>query len=321
MRKTVERYWFFAGIAVALGLAIWRPEWGAVLRRWRIVPIGVFLTFGLTGATLNVREIASHPQYGRALAAAIVSALFILPLAARAAAGFFFPDRPDFIFGATLIAAAPVTVASGTIMTAMAGGNVALSLAICLATNLAALITMPAVLPLLLRLDQPIAMPAGKILSSLAATVLLPTVLGYLFRYRLRPRLGPWTRPFSQTVVLLIVFNAAAASAPRMVGTGAALARMLAFIVGFHLAVLAFHGLLSRALRLDRPSRAAFTIHASQKTLVVSSLVWEGYFVAAFPLGMLPGIAYHLTQMVMDTAMARALRRRADRAAALKPAR
>ncbi len=321
MKKAVERFWFFIGIAFAFGIAFWKPEWGADLRRWRVVPVGVFLTFVLTGATLDLREIVRHRQHGRALIAAVVSTLLFLPPVARAAAGVVFPDRPDFILGVTLIAAAPVTVASGTIMTAMAGGHVPLSLAICVATNLAALISMPAILPPLLRLDQPIAMPAGRILASLATTVLLPTVLGSLLRFRIRPWLGAWTRPFSQTVVLLIIFNAAAASAPRASEAGAALARLLIFIVALRAAVLAFHAALARALRLDRPARAAFTIHTSQKTLIVSSLVWEGYFAAAFPLGMLPGIAYHLAQMVMDTALARALRRGADRAAALTPAR
>ena len=50
-------------------------------------------------------------------------------------------------------------------------------------------------------------------------------------------------------------------------------------------------------------SHAAFTIHASQKTITVSYIVWEGYF-AYIALGMIPSLAYHLVQLIADTFIA-----------------
>lgn len=311
MRKQVERFWFFVGIALAFALAFLRPEWGGWLRRWRIVPVGVFLTFVITGATLDFRDIWRHRQHARALIAATVSTLVVLPLVVRQIAGGIFRDQPDFLVGVTLTAAAPVTVASGTIMTAMAGGNVALSLLICVTTNLSCLATMPLLLPWLLQLDQPVQLPAGQILAGLSTTVLAPTLVGALLRRAIRPHLGGWTRPFSQFVVLLIIFNAAASSVRRVRGAEWAVLALLAFTIALRLAVVGYHWLMSQVLKLDRPSRAAVTIHASQKTLVVSSLVWEWHFAEAYPMAMLPGIAYHLVQMVMDTLIARHLGRAA----------
>lgn len=311
MKRVVERFWFFVGIAAAFALAFRFPEWGGRVREARIVPVGVFLTFVITGATLDFGDLIRRGQHLRALVGATVSTLIVLPITIRALAGGVFRDQPDFLVGATLIAAAPVTVASGTIMTAMALGNVALSLSICVATNLACLLTMPALLPALLRMEQPIHLPAGQILSGLALTVVLPTLLGAALRKWIRPWLGGWTRPFSQSVVLLIIFNAAASSVARIRGAEIAALALLGFTVVLRFAIVGYHWLLSRALRLDGPSRAAFTIHASQKTLVVSSLVWGWHFAERFPMALLPGIAYHLVQMVMDTLVARGFRRAA----------
>jgi sodium/bile acid cotransporter 7 len=44
-------------------------------------------------------------------------------------------------------------------------------------------------------------------------------------------------------------------------------------------------------------------------------VVWSGYFAAAFPLAMLPGIVYHLIQMIMDTFVAGIFRRQAEKTA------
>ena len=61
-------------------------------------------------------------------------------------------------------------------------------------------------------------------------------------------------------------------------------------------------------IRLDRASTSAFTIHTSQKTLTVSYIVWSGYFAARYPMALIPAIAYHITQSVVDTLIAHRFR-------------
>lgn len=62
------------------------------------------------------------------------------------------------------------------------------------------------------------------------------------------------------------------------------------------------------ALRLDRETLVAFTIHAPQKTLAVSSLVWSGSFATLFPGAFVPAIVCHLLQMISGTHIAQYFR-------------
>ncbi len=292
------------------------PAVGPVVKKYKILNIGIFLAFLITGLTLDTRTIMDQLKNIRVLLAALISSLFLIPVFTWITARLVFPDMPDFIIGATIIAAAPVTIASGTVMTAMALGNVTLSLFICVLCNFAALITMPFMLSFLLRFGQPIDLPVFAILNSLIITVLAPTVIGQILQPKLRHLLGSWKQTFSifsQCVVLLIIYNAVSASSDRITEAGVTILVLLAFMALLHTMILVFNFGISRLIRLDRPSTSAFTIHTSQKTLTVSYLVWSGYFAAAFPLAMLPGIIYHLIQMIMDTFVASIFRRQLEK--------
>lgn len=109
---------------------------------------------------------------------------------------------------------------------------------------------------------------------------------------------------FQQCIVLLIIFNAFASSGGKIGTAGAMLPALVAFIDGLHSLILLLNNGICKVIRLDRPSTTAFTIHTSQKTLAVSYLVWASCFAAQYPLALIPGIIYHLTQMVMDTLVA-----------------
>lgn len=316
MKAFLSKHWFFIGIAVVSLAAFLFPAVGPVVKKYKILNIGIFLAFLITGLTLDTRTIMDQLKNIRVLLAALLSSLFLIPLFTWMTARLVFPDMPDFIIGATIIAAAPVTIASGTVMTAMALGNVTLSLFICVLCNFAALITMPFMLSFLLRFGQPIDLPVFAILNSLIITVLAPTVIGQILQPKLRHLLGSWKQTFSifsQCVVLLIIYNAVSASSDRITEAGVTILVLLAFMALLHTMILVFNFGISRLIRLDRPSTSAFTIHTSQKTLTVSYLVWSGYFAAAFPLAMLPGIIYHLIQMIMDTFVASIFRRQLEK--------
>lgn len=210
--------------------------------------------------------------------------------------------------GALIIGAAPVTVASGTVMTAMAGGNVPLSLFICVLGNFAAIFTIPFMLNLILAVDNAaIELPILQMLAGLTLKVLLPTIIGQVLRPRVKHLLPPHKAKisiFNQCIVLLIILNAVASSAHSILDVGPVLFWLLTFMICLHVFMLVFNYYLARIIGLDLPSIAAFTIHTSQKTLTVSYLVWAGYFAAAYPMALIPAIVYHLTQMIMDTLVA-----------------
>ncbi len=152
-------------------------------------------------------------------------------------------------------------------------------------------------------------------LTGLVIKVLIPTVIGQLLRPLLKNALGSCKKAFSifnQCIVLSIILNAVSSSTDRLLQVGSAIFGVLLFMVFLHLIIVCLNYALSRLLRLDLPSMAAFTIHTSQKTLTVSYLVWAGYFAEAFPMALIPGIAYHLTQMIGGTVVAHRFREKAE---------
>lgn len=316
----IKKYWFFMGMAIMAALAFALPGIGPVIKQYNILNIGIFLAFLLTGLSLETSSVLNQLKDIKVLAAALVSSLIFFPTAAFYAARFFLSAWPDFVMGALIIGAAPVTVASGTVMTAMAGGNVPLSLFICVLGNFAAIFTIPFMLNLILAFDNTaIELPIVQMLTGLILKVLLPTILGQLLRPKIKHLLPPHKTKisiFNQCIVLLIILNAVASSAQSILQVGPVLFLVLAFMIGLHVFMLVFNQYLARIIGLDLPSIAAFTIHTSQKTLTVSYLVWAGYFAAAYPMALIPAIVYHLTQMIMDTLVAhrfgRVIRRRSS---------
>ena len=128
-----QKQWFLIGIAAASVLAYFFPEWGDTLRRYGFFSIGIFLAFFITGLCLETRSIFRQVQEFRALVAAASSSLILYPLLAWLMA---LPVLPyEFVIGVCIIGVGPVTVSSGTIMTAIARRNVPLSLCICILTS------------------------------------------------------------------------------------------------------------------------------------------------------------------------------------------
>jgi len=114
LKAFLSKHWFFIGIAVVSLAAFLFPAVGPVVKKYKILNIGIFLAFLITGLTLDTRTIMDQLKNIRVLLAALLSSLFLIPLFTWMTARLVFPDMPDFIIGATIIAAAPVTIASGT---------------------------------------------------------------------------------------------------------------------------------------------------------------------------------------------------------------
>lgn len=305
----LKKNWFFVGIAVMIILAYLLPDLGRWVREFSILNVGIFLAFFVTGLTLETSSIGSHLRQFKAPVAAMISSLLLLPLLAWLLARMVL--SPEFVIGVCIIATAPVTVASGTVMTAIGRGNVPLSLFICVLGNFLAIFTIPVSLSYLVSIGSNIDLPVFKMLSGLLLTVLVPTLLGQLARPLVKEKLLPCKKLFSlfqQCVVLLIIFNAVASSTDRILQAGSTIILVLAFMIVLHSLVLAMNYGISKGIGLDRASTVAFTIHASQKTLTVSYLVWAGYFAVQYPMALIPGIGYHLTQMIMDTVVAEKFR-------------
>lgn len=317
MVSYLKKYWFFVGIAVVVMIAFVVPTVGIFVKTYNILTVVIFLGFLITGLTLETASIGEQFKNVRVLSAALISALVLFPAIAYFLAGMVFKTPPDWAIGALIIGVAPVTIASGTVMTAIALGNIPLSLFICVLTNLASILTIPFLLNLFLQFgDTPIVLPVAQMLTGLTIKVLVPTAIGQMLRPFVKNAIAPYKKAFSifnQLIVLMIVLNAVSSSTARIVQAGTAIIAVFVFMIVLHVLILAINFGLSRMIRLDRASTSAFTIHTSQKTLTVSYIVWAGHFAALYPMALIPAIAYHITQSIMDTLVAHRFRERMER--------
>ena len=312
----LKKYWFFIGIAFVICIAFFLPDVGQFVRSYKILSIGIFFAFLLTGLSLETSSIFAQLRNIKVLLAALISSLIFFPVIAYYLGQYFFASWPDFSIGTLIIGVAPVTIASGTVMTAIALGNVPLSLFICMIGNFCSIITIPFMVSLMLQLsDISIQLPVLKILMGLTLKVLVPTLIGQCLRPWLKDKIMPFRQTlsiFNQCIVLLIILNAVSSSVDRILQAGTILILVFLFMIGLHVLIIIVNKTIAGLIRLDLPSTAAFTIHTSQKTLTISYLIWAGYFAAEYPMALIPGIAYHLTQMIMDTFVARWFRTKAE---------
>ena len=305
MLSFLKQQWFILGIAAAAAIGFVEPDWGAILQRYDVISIGIFLSFFATGLCLETQAILRQVRSVRAPAAALLSSLILYPLIAWGVALPLLPT--EFVIGVCIIATAPVTVSSGTIMTAIARGNVPLSLLICILTNFLAIFTIPMMLNVLLTVGQAIDLPILQMLGGLVLKALLPLVLGLMARPAVKGLVKKYSHHFSifqSCIIILVIFNAVSNSADKLADMGSSIIGVTVFMICLHGFMLVFNFLFARLIRLDYASIIAFTIHASQKTLAVSYIVWAGYFAADYPAAFIPAIICQLTQMTVGTFVA-----------------
>lgn len=314
MKKIIGKYWFFVGIAVVIFLAIRFPVLGVKIKEWDLLKVAIFVAFLITGLTLDSRKILVEIRNVKTLILSLISCFIFFPAIAVTLARLVFPENMDFVVGVCILSVVPVTIASGTVMSGIAGGNIPLSLFICVVSNLLAIFTIPFSLAMLLKFDQEIDLSVLAMIKKLIIIVLAPTVIGQILRIKVKDVVAAHRKKlsiFSQLVVLLIILNGFAGSAEGLEGAGKAIAAIMIFSAVLHVMILLVNYGLARMFRLDLASRATFTIHTSQKTLTISSVVWSDYF-GMYALGLTPVIFYHLSQMIIDTIIAHRFREKID---------
>jgi sodium/bile acid cotransporter 7 len=311
MISFLRAHWFFVAIGVVLAAAAGLQGQTRWVQDFHVLTVGIFLAFLVTGLTLDISKLSFQSLQLKAALAAMISSLGVIPLLAWASSGFFLPA--EFVIGVCIIATAPVSVISGTVVTALGKGNIPLSVVICVLGNIVGIFSMPFSLKWMVEGAGSIHLPVIEMLSNLVTTVLVPIVLGGVLQTRLNAYLTRFKKVFSafqQSIVLLIIFSAFAGAGATIASAGSMLPVLAAFTLALHALILAINYGIARLILLDWPSTVAFTLHTSQKTLTVSYVVWAGFFATHFPLAMIPGIMYHLTQMVMDTVVAEQMKNR-----------
>ncbi|KAL9974288.1 hypothetical protein ACROYT_G011305 [Oculina patagonica] len=205
---------------------------------------------------------------------------------------------------------APCTISAGVILSAQAGGAVALAVMLTVISNITAVFTIPPLITWIIAFDN-VQLDPIKLLIKLILTVLPPLLVGKSVRYV--PRVKPFVMKYSNTlkmisIVLLSmvpwikVSQASDKNAFSGVSAGSIFA-VLAWGMTMHILFIVIILLPSLLLKLEKPALKSVVIMASQKSMAVAVTV-VGYLPfthAQQGVISIPMIIIHLGILVSDS--------------------
>lgn len=144
-----------------------------------VLPILFLLMFGI-GLTLKAEDFRMLARRPRAMLVGVVGQILFLPLIALGV-GFAFKLEPVYFVGLMLIACSPGGSASN-VFSMLAGGDVALSVALTAVSSLVTLVTIPLIMSfvmwILAQSGSALELPIGNLLMQNLVLMLLPIGIG-----------------------------------------------------------------------------------------------------------------------------------------------
>jgi sodium/bile acid cotransporter 7 len=321
MRQAIERHWFLGSLVIVLCVGmVFSQQLTDVaqssLLRSAILVCVLFL-MSLPMETRVMWRALTRPW--PALLASFVN-MGVVPVIAW---GFsrFLPG--DMSIGLIIASVVPCTMASAAVWTHRAGGNDASAILVTLLTNVTCWITTPAWLFLLLgreiRMD---ARRTKEMAWELALLVVLPIVAGQALRYS--REVAAWaTRRrrimsnCAQVGILGMVLIGAIQTGLRLHATDwdetfstLGFVMMGLSVLAVHIVALWLGKQAAAKLGMRGEDQIAVAIAGSQKTLMVGVYIAVDYFGG---LTILPMVAYHVGQLVVDTMIVDRWRRQRER--------
>lgn len=314
MIRFLLKNFLLIGIVVGGCTGLLWPGPGSVLKDTGLVPVLIGVIFVCSGLQMQTGSFRKELRNARALVFALVSVNVTFPLVALVLAKSLSIEGDAFI-GLLVIATAPPTLASGIIITTLAGGSTALAILLTIAGNISAVILMPVGLGLALSLTTSIDLPVLSMLSKLFYLIVLPTFVGQLLRAfgaDLADRYRGVISFVPSVAIVIIVFMLVSSGSARIREQATDLTVVAVASVALHMVMLGVNRLGAGALRLDLAASKALTIVASQKTLPVSAFVVAQAF-GDRPAAIVPCIVFHILQILLDTVVAHRWSQRSER--------
>jgi sodium/bile acid cotransporter 7 len=322
-------------LVIALIVGSLAPEAGQAVHAAGGVPAATSLVFLLTGLGLrrtDVRDALTRPLpvlYG-ILATLVLAPCLGIPLLEL---GPYLADTvpPEFLAGLAAMLCMPTTLSTGVILTQQVGGNAALALLLLIATNVLGVFTLPYAIQTVFGYAGAASVDPLPLVHSLAHTMLAPLFVGIAVRavipgmWRLLDAARPVSRLLQQACLVATPWMSISVYADQLGEMDAsALVAAVAAAAALHIILLLFNTVVASVLRLGgslpRPAarvRRPVILATSQKTLPVCVAVLDqlGGALGAPGLVVLPCVAYHLLQILIDSALvAFWLKQDADRA-------
>lgn len=216
-----------------------------------------------------------------------------------------------------IAACVPCTQASAAVWTRSAGGNPTVAILTTMSTSLACFVVTPAWLHLLTGQSGGAGQDFGALVAKLAVMVAVSIIAGQLLRAIPAMRMFATRHSYglgmyAQLGILSMVFVGAVecgGQLDRLTGGAAPLAgqiaAMMALVAAVHTAAWLIGFGAAGRLKLSRPDQIGVAFAGSQKTLMVGLAI----AIKFGGLTVLPMVAYHVEQLLIDTVLADRLRR------------
>jgi sodium/bile acid cotransporter 7 len=315
MLRALQRRWLLLAIVALLAAGMIghaRLEGVAALMPQNYVVASVLLAMSLGLETRSMWDAVRRPT-GAALAVAVNLAV-VPPLAWLAGRCL----EPSLTEGMVVAAAVPCTQASAAVWTRRAGGNATIAVLTTMATSLLCVVATPAWLELMVGRTGGGNSGFAKLVARLTLVVALPIVAGQLLRAI--PAVRTWaTRHawglgmYAQLGILSMVLVGAVECGKQLdrLDGGAAplagqIASMIVLVAAVHTAAWFIGYGAAGRLGLSPADQAGVAFAGSQKTLMVGLAIAIDFGA----LAVLPMVAYHVEQLLIDTVLADRLRAR-----------
>ncbi len=305
----VTRYWLAIAIFLTVTLAWLFPGPALELPKWHVLDVGVIIIMFLGSLKLSpgkFKGAAKKPVYvilsvGSVFAMAPLLSLYMGYL-------FGFESSKDQV--AVLISSAQAsTLATGIVLTEVAGGDVALAMVMTVVNNFATVFLTPLIFKVASGTDIEVDHTAMGM--EIALKIVLPVIVAQFVRIPIKDlvkRHGKKMSITTQLIILIYIYAGVAAGMERLPGFHTALAKVALFAVALHFTMLVINAAIARLVMKSSKDRTAFVLCSSQKTLPAAMLIWKSYF-PAVPLGPMVAVVYHLVQLVADSVMAPGFRK------------
>jgi solute carrier family 10 (sodium/bile acid cotransporter), member 7 len=311
MPSFLARHWFLIVLAFGLGLALLAP--GTLQRAtvyWeprRTVALSLFLI----AWTMPTRSLVTELRQPYASLWAVCLSYGLVPVSAWLL-GYLAPV-PDVQVGLILVSAVPCTLSSAVLWTRLAGGNEATALLTVMGTTFTSWFLTTAILSWLTR--TAVELDVLAMMLDLVLSLIVPVLLGQALRLvppcaRFAERHKVFLGGLAQLLVLAILLKAGVKVGEKLHAdlgwnVAAIFVWSIVLAVGMHLLAVAIGMASSCWLGFDRGRQIAVAFSASQKTLQVSLMLYDQYYMAEFPFAVMPLLFYHVGQLLFDTVIAK----------------
>lgn len=313
--KWILKNWFFLAIflVVVLGSIIPTPSLSSILM------LLIFFYFFWTGVETELPRFSGQSQIKNI--SAMVLSLLLIPWI-----GIFCIDvianviNPQEIFGKMwldiwigicCVMLAPLTLASGTIITKIANGDLWFSISMCLLSHLISIFYIPFSFPAAINFGH-VDLNINAIAIRLIGTMIIPFLVGQVLRTKIDPirtfasevSIKNNFSFFSKILVLLMIYSAVLASKEHLTILKEKILYVFVISLILHLLILCFNYLIGVFVGMDTSAKIALVIHGSQRGLTVSYILSGVGDFANFQLLLIP-VAYHITQTIVCLLLAK----------------